>query len=582
MTIDAADPGRGDPWGISAAALQRSVKAITVRAAENSVREAVSEASGEVWAGRARDAFVHTASILADDLGRLASRWDAEASALTAYARGVQAVKDQQQTLTHRRELAEEDIDGWRREQRTAERENLTAMAVGNGAALDDDRPRLLESRINEAEDELALVTRQWGALIDERAAVNGSLLSALGEEKVTGPYGTVSGSMAAANGLTMDGLTRISPGELAALLAMDPTLLDRLLASQPPDVVSAWWANLSDSDQQGLLVGAPALVGALNGIPAMIRAAANRTLAARQLKAFRDAELFDPNRPPSIDIYPTGNANMIDYLQRVVDGDVQLYLWRPDKDEVIEMFGNPDTADVIMSFMPGTNTTMDSFYTATATTGITALTRWGVENARAGTSVAGLVVKQGAFPQLGGNIFATGPQNNDMAEELGAKYADSAAGIHVITPGTPVVSVEHSFGSSVGGVAETQDAGFHTRITLSGIGMTSDYGPSLDTDHYAMRSPNDILDQLHVKETQIFNWGYQHAPTPENGFTELDSGIPGTPAWAQIGKVISPPIAIGDLASGLDHHNQIISGDISENRVVLETINDVIWNAAR
>ena len=238
--------------------------------------------------------------------------------------------------------------------------------------------------------------------------------------------------------------------------------------------------------------------------------------------------------------------------------------------------------ADVIMSFMPGTNTTMDSFYTATATTGITALTRWEVENARAGTSVAGLVVKQGAFPQLGGNIFATGPQNNDMAEELGAKYADFAAGIHVITPGTPVVSVEHSFGSSVGGVAETQDAGFHTRITLSGIGMTSDYGPSLDTDHYAMRSPNDILDQLHVKETQIFNWGYQHAPTPENGFTELDSGIPGTPAWAQIGKVISPPIAIGDLASGLDHHNQIISGDISENRVVLETINDVIWNAAR
>lgn len=240
MTVDAADPGRGDLWGISAAALQRSVKAITVRAAENSVREAVSEASGEVWAGRARDAFVHTASILADDLGRLASRWDAEASALTAYARGVQAVKDQQQTLTHRRELAEEDIDGWRREQRTAERENLTAMAVGNGAALDDDRPRLLESRISEAEDELALVTRQWGALIDERAA------------------------------------------------------------------------------------------------------------------------------------------------------------------------------------------------------------------------------------------------------------------------------------------------------------------------------------------------------TPENGFTELDSGIPGTPAWAQIGKVISPPIAIGDLASGLDHHNQIISGDISENRVVLETINDVIWNAAR
>jgi len=33
---------------------------------------------------------------------------------------------------------------------------------------------------------------------------------------------------------------------------------------------------------------------------------------------------------------------------------------------------------------------------------------------------------------------------------------------------------------------------------------------------------------------------------------------------------------------SGLDHHNQIISGDMNEDRVVLETVRDVTWNARR
>lgn len=142
---------------------------------------------------------------------------------------------------------------------------------------------------------------------------------------------------------------------------------------------------------------------------------------------------------------------------------------------------------------------------------------------------------------------------------------------------------MEHSFGSAVGGVAETQDADFATRVTLSGIGMTSDYGPSIDTERYAMQAPNDILTQLDVKGVQVFNWGYSIPPDAQHGFTELDSGIPGTPTWAQAAQLISPPIAaVGDLVSGLDHHNQIISGDVGENRKVLLTVNELMYQAAQ
>lgn len=71
-------------------------------------------------------------------------------------------------------------------------------------------------------------------------------------------------------------------------------------------------------------------------------------------------------------------------------------------------------------------------------------------------------------------------------------------------------------------------------------------------------------------------------ATNEANGFTELDSGIPGSPGWVQAGYVVSPPIAaVGDILSGLDHHNQIISGAVGENGVVLGEIKRLLAGAA-
>lgn len=77
-------------------------------------------------------------------------------------------------------------------------------------------------------------------------------------------------------------------------------------------------------------------------------------------------------------------------------------------------MFGDVGKADVIMSFMPGTNTTMESFYTSTQNTGLTALTRLMVDDPPAGVDVAGFVLKQGFFPNLAPpEVAGLGPQVN-------------------------------------------------------------------------------------------------------------------------------------------------------------------------
>lgn len=105
--------------------------------------------------------------------------------------------------------------------------------------------------------------------------------------------------------------------------------------------------------------------------------------------------------------------------------------------------------------------------------------------------------------------------------------------------------------------------------------------GPSLSTERYAIQAPDDI--NRHLDEMQFFNWGYSLRANEANGFTELDSGIPGSPAWVQAGYVVSPPIAaVGDILSGLDHHNQIISGDVEQNGQVLKTVQSLLYEATR
>jgi len=203
-------------------------------------------------------------------------------------------------------------------------------------------------------------------------------------------------------------------------------------------------------------------------------------------------------------------------------------------------MFGDVGKADVIMSFMPGTNTTMDSFYSSTAGGGLTSMTRRMVDNPPPGVEVAGFVLKQGFFPNLAPpEVAVLGPQVNLWALPLGSRYAAFEDELDVITDSTPLLSVEHSFGSSPGGQAERLGADFQARVLLAGIGMLDGWEAQDDTDYYAIQGPSDI--NRAFDGVQSDPYGYAVTPSKVNGFTELDSGFIGFDPLGQHEGVISP-----------------------------------------
>ena len=84
-----------------------------------------------------------------------------------------------------------------------------------------------------------------------------------------------------------------------------------------------------------------PTFIGALDGLPPAIRVAANRINAANQLPDLERRQFT-----ADFNHLATVNTNFVDphlvyYLRRVADGDVQLYLWRPEKGAIIEMAGD-------------------------------------------------------------------------------------------------------------------------------------------------------------------------------------------------------------------------------------------------
>lgn len=218
---------------------------------------------------------------------------------------------------------------------------------------------------------------------------------------------------------------------------------------------------------------------------------------------------------------------------------------------------------------MPGTNTSMESFYDRD---GLTAMTRFEVENPPAGTNVAGFVVMPGAFPNLD-NLITEGPENNWFAQILGRRYAAFSKELDVITGGLPVVSVEHSFGSAVAGVAEQAGAEFDARYMLSGIGMLNGWETRDGCDYYAAQGPNDI--NRNFDGAELWTLGYGVKPDASNGIIERPTGFEEFSSWAYT------PFSVPSLVTGLEQHNAIISADDDVNGPVLQDVRRVLSEAA-
>ncbi|WP_203880865.1 alpha/beta hydrolase [Planotetraspora kaengkrachanensis] len=265
--------------------------------------------------------------------------------------------------------------------------------------------------------------------------------------------------------------LRRIAAGDHTALMAVvalqeqgqDPGLAAR---------VHTWWRGLPRGLREELVSAAPQGVGALNGLPASVRDRANRLFLAMEKTRLR-AESARLTR----EIAESGRATMflpldaalnalrrIDIIERMLTvggaaGHPPLLLLSfnlTGLGRLVVSWGDPDTADTTVTYVPGLGTRLDTFDD-------------GVERARrlwqqcqttaGGRHVASIAWLGYDAPQLDPGIISFGRSvamggAADRGAGALAAFVDGLHAAHVPAPSARNVLLGHSYGSLVTGKA--------------------------------------------------------------------------------------------------------------------------------
>ncbi|MBO9626196.1 MAG: hypothetical protein J7484_07460, partial [Microbacterium sp.] len=234
-----------------------------------------------------------------------------------------------------------------------------------------------------------------------------------------------------------------------------------------------------------------PAILGGLDGLPAVVRVRANQANAAEWITQAQ-AEL---------DSIPVGSARAtfveqeIAYLREVQKGDVKLYLYDRDNSRIVEIVGKLDAPpERVITYVPGTFTNLGDFYGGE----VQKVSAYLEDNA---PGTVAFVYKDGLFPgenpDVGGiNYFRIGEANDhDRAIDAGRQLARFETGMRVdpFFAGTEQDAFGHSWGLANVTSSEVAGAEFDKVISLSGAGMPAEWTPDPDTS-YADISYDDLL----------------------------------------------------------------------------------------
>jgi Alpha/beta hydrolase len=159
----------------------------------------------------------------------------------------------------------------------------------------------------------------------------------------------------------------------MLALLAQDPAALQNRLNWLRAD--PRRWNQLSPAEQEILIEAMPAVIGAMNGLPAVARDQANRIVLQRTKEALearlRELEALAGQPPSMYPEYVDPNAGEIDQIRDKLRGIELLEQRLADQPgrqpafllgfsgegngRVIVALGNPDLSDNVVTYVPGT-----------------------------------------------------------------------------------------------------------------------------------------------------------------------------------------------------------------------------------
>lgn len=366
-------------------------------------------------------------------------------------------------------------------------------------------------------------------------------------------------------------------PSESVPVTLEARDFLDALLSADTPEEVLRLW--LSRPELQDEVINAhPEIVGAMDGIPALVRVAANRLNAPgwiAEAEADLAVEGISDERAAFL-------RSEIAYLRQVMSDDdpVQLYLYDRDSSRIIEMIGTPSPeTEKVITYVPGTFTSLGDFYTG----GAQQIAGYLADQV---PGTVAFVYKDGPFPgenpDVGGiDMFRIGEANDpDRALAAGQQLARFQAGMRA----DPLLgTAEHdAFGHSWGlaNVTSSEVAGAHYDkvISLSGAGMLDAWKPSRDTS-YTDLSYNDILQSgqglglvwggNNPREHPAFEHGeYYEGPHDDQLADSASVPSSGYPAVY---------VPLDDIGVLMDNHNLIATTATANDKALNEMLNLVI-----
>lgn len=369
--------------------------------------------------------------------------------------------------------------------------------------------------------------------------------------------------------------------GDAAAVRDAARTYLrDGIPRDATPAERKAWWEALTQEQREEYLAVYPDVIGNLDGIPALVRDAANRDnlqlligklegrddeMATTQLAGLReiDRQLQEGKQPPMflLGIGDEGNGR------------------------AIVSYGNPDTARNVAAYVPGLNTSLDREF-AEGDLKRARDTAIGAQNHD--QSSAAIVWLGYDAPQAPDWLGSVAVMGDESAESGGRSYNGFMSGLEATNEheNPHLTAIGHSYGSRTVGAATQHSGGIpgvDEIILVGSPGVGVDHAEDLGVgrEHvFVGAAENDVVTKLPSKQQAAFGaaagpFAYVVGDMADQGDDDLWFGK--DPASAAFGakrfRVDEGPRLVDAHGVSIDAHSQYFDPDrdaMSANSIAL------------
>ncbi|MFD4233051.1 alpha/beta hydrolase [Streptomyces sp. NPDC058542] len=264
-----------------------------------------------------------------------------------------------------------------------------------------------------------------------------------------------------------------------------------------------AWWAGLTDEQREEYLAVYPDQIGNLDGIPALVRDAANRDNLQLLMGKLEGRDDDDA-------VTKLAALREIDRQLRAVPGpgEPPMYLLGigdQGNGRAIVSYGNPDTARNVAAYVPGLNTSLDEEF---ADGDLKRARDLSIASNRYGAPAAAIAWLGYDAPQSPDGLRSLSVAAGGSAEEGGMAFRGFMSGIEATNESEDphLTAIGHSYGSRTVGAATQHPGGIPgvddiVFVGSPGVGVEKAEDLGVGRDHvFVGAAANDVVTKLPSK----------------------------------------------------------------------------------